>query len=128
MQTHNPSTAAAGVSSMTATGRVAHAIALSLYLAILALLILTTFWPEPVEGASVALMLTIKLVPLLLLMPGLLKGRNKTYQWLCFVILIYFTDGILRAYLSGFEWPPTLMAGLTTALFVTAIVKIRATS
>lgn len=109
----------------SANANAAHAIALILYFCILALLVLTTFWPDPVEGASVWVLLAVKLVPLLLFLPGVLRARSKTYQWLCFVILIYFTDATMRAYLSGFAWPPTLMAVLSAGLFIAAIVRIR---
>lgn len=111
---------------MSRTADAAHAVSLFLYFSILGLLILTTFWPNPVEGASVWILLSVKLVPLLILAPGVLKARSKTYQWLCFIIMIYFTDGVMRAYLSGFAWPPSLMTALTASLFVSAIVRIRA--
>lgn len=111
---------------MSRTVPVTQAVSLSLYFAILALLILTTFWPNPVEGASVWVLLAVKLVPLLILMPGLLKSSIKTFQWLCFIILLYFTDAVTRAYLSNFDWPPTLMTVLTAGLFVSAILRIRA--
>ena len=111
---------------MSRTANAAHAISMALYFSILALLVLTTFWPNPVEGASVWVLLAVKLVPLLILLPGLIKARSKTYQWLCFVIMLYFTDGIMRAYLSGYDWPPTLMTLLTAGIFITAIIRIRA--
>lgn len=111
--------------SRTANANAAHAIALLLYLAILAMLVLTTFWPSPIEGASIWVILSVKLVPLLLLAPGLLRAQSRAYQWLCFIILLYFTDAIMRAYLTGYDWAPTLMATLTATLFVCAIVRIR---
>lgn len=37
---------------------------IALYLAVLATLLATTFWPAPVEGVSIPLMLTVKLLPL----------------------------------------------------------------
>lgn len=111
---------------MSRTAPAAHAVSLLLYFVILGLLVLTTFWPDPVAGASTWVLLTIKLLPLLILLPGLIKKSSKTYQWLCFIIMIYFTDGVVRAYLTGYEWPPSLMAALTATLFVTAIIRIRA--
>ena len=111
---------------MSRTAPVSHAVSLLLYFAILVLLVLTTFWPAPVEGASIWVLLAVKLVPMLILMPGLLKASSKTYQWLCFVVLIYFTDAIMRTYLSNYDWPPTLMTALTASLFISAIVRIRA--
>jgi uncharacterized membrane protein len=43
-------------------------------------------------------MLILKAVPLLLPLPGILHGRRYTYQWSSMFILIYFTEGIVRAW------------------------------
>lgn len=42
--------------------------------------------------------LILKAVPLLLPISGVLKGRRYTYQWSCMFILIYFTEGAVRAW------------------------------
>lgn len=42
--------------------------------------------------------LILKAVPLLLPLFGVLKGRRYTYQWSCMFILIYFTEGAVRAW------------------------------
>lgn len=42
--------------------------------------------------------LVLKVLPLLLPLMGVLKGRRYTYQWASMFILIYFTEGVMRAW------------------------------
>lgn len=43
-------------------------------------------------------MLILKAVPLLLPLSGIIHGRRYTYQWACMFILLYFTEGVVRAW------------------------------
>jgi uncharacterized membrane protein len=43
-------------------------------------------------------LLMLKAVPLLLPLFGILKGRRYTYQWASMFILLYFTEGAVRAW------------------------------
>ena len=43
-------------------------------------------------------LLILKAVPLLLPLFGILKGRRYTYQWASMFILLYFTEGAVRAW------------------------------
>lgn len=55
--------------------------------------------------------LVLKALPLLAPLPGVLHGRRYTYQWGPMLVLLYFTEGIVRAAsdrgasqaLAGFE-------------------------
>ena len=42
--------------------------------------------------------LVLKAILLLLPLFGILRGRRYTYQWSCMFILLYFTEGIMRAW------------------------------
>src|SRR5690606_6649343 len=42
--------------------------------------------------------LAFKVLPLLLPLGGVLKGRVYTMQWACMLILLYFMEGVVRAY------------------------------
>lgn len=42
--------------------------------------------------------LMLKSVPLLFPLFGVLKGRRYTYQWASMLILLYFTEGTVRAW------------------------------
>ncbi|MEO1767366.1 DUF2069 domain-containing protein [Thiobacter aerophilum] len=39
----------------------------------------------------------LKVLPLLLPLFGILRGRRYTYQWSAMLILLYFAEGIVRA-------------------------------
>lgn len=53
-------------------------------------------WLAPLKpGGS---LLILKAVPLLLPLFGILKGRRYTYQWASMFILLYFTEGTVRAW------------------------------
>jgi uncharacterized membrane protein len=43
-------------------------------------------------------MLMLKTLPLLLPLLGVLKGKRYTYQWSSMLILLYFTEGVVRAW------------------------------
>lgn len=53
-------------------------------------------WLAPLNASGSALML--KVLPLLLPLFGILRGKRYTYQWASMLILLYFTEGIVRAW------------------------------
>lgn len=61
--------------------------------------------------------LVLKAVVLLLPLMGILKGRRYTYQWSSMFILIYFTEGVMRAWSDG-----GLSAGLALVEVVLTVV------
>lgn len=115
---------------MTETARrysdlpLAHWLGLASFLALMGVLALTTFWPEPVE-ASKTVVLTIKLAPLLIFVPGLLRGRNLTYIWACFMMMIYFAPLSVSSYLYGWPLTSVIPMALTLVFFVAALFKLR---
>ncbi|HMW16686.1 MAG TPA: DUF2069 domain-containing protein [Accumulibacter sp.] len=65
---------------------------------LIALIFLCLAWelrlaPVQVGGSWLAL----KCLPLLAPLFGILHGRRYTYQWASMLILLYFTEGIVRA-------------------------------
>ena len=65
---------------------------------LVALILLCTAWElwlAPLRpGGS---MLVLKVVPLLFALFGILRGKRYTYQWMSMLILLYFTEGSVRA-------------------------------
>jgi uncharacterized membrane protein len=53
-------------------------------------------WLAPIRPGGT--LLTLKAVPLLLPLRGLLHGRRYTFQWATMFILAYFTEGVVRAW------------------------------
>src|SRR5690606_22013761 len=85
----------------------------ALYLAVLVTLILTTFYPAPVEGVSIALILTVKLLPLIGFVIPVFRGHNRGYIWMAFVLIFYFTQAVVSAWLSEGATGPMIMTILT---------------
>lgn len=88
-------------------------------LSLIALIILSLAWegvlaPIKPEGSK----LTLKAVPLLLPLFGILNGRRYTYQWASMFILIYFTEGAVRAWADqGLSAKLALIEVLLTVIF-----------
>ena len=65
-------------------------------IALIALCLLWEIWLAPLRpGGS---WLSLKAVPLLAPLLGLLHGRRYTFQWTSFLALPYFAEGIMRAW------------------------------
>ncbi|SFR40826.1 Uncharacterized membrane protein [Marinobacter daqiaonensis] len=107
------------------TAKTTRALTIALYTLVLALLVISTFWPDPVEDVSVALMLAVKLIPLLPFAWVVLRGHNRGYIWMSFVVIFYFTQAVVSAWLSEGDAIPVLMAVLTGSLFTVAMVHLK---
>ncbi len=64
---------------------------------LIALIFLTLAWEVWLAPTSRTI-LVLKIVPLLLPLFGILRGKRYTYQWSSMLILLYFTEGVVRAY------------------------------
>lgn len=82
-------------------------------------------WLAPVRpGGS---LLVIKAAPLLLPLFGILRGNLYTYQWSSMLILLYFSEGAVRAW-SDHGLSATLgmlEAGLSITFFLSAVFYAR---
>lgn len=96
-----------------------------LYLGVLATLLVTTFYPAPVEGVSISLMLAVKLIPLLAFAIPVFRGHNRGYIWLAFVVIFYFTQAVVSAWLSEGAAGPLLLTVLTFLLFTVAMIHLK---
>jgi len=97
---------------------------------LLALILLALAWETvlaPLKPGGSLLML--KAVPLLIPLFGILHGKRYTYKWASMFILLYFTEGVVRA------WSDTGLSGklalleiaLSLLFFVCAIFYARLT-
>ncbi len=105
--------------------RITARLTILLYLATLAALVVTTFYPMQVEGVSVPLMLSIKLIPLLAFAVPVFRGHNRGLIWLSFVIIFYFTRYVVSAWLSEGAIAPLILTVLTFLLFTVAMVHLK---
>lgn len=99
---------------------IARPIALISYVLLIALIIYTQLQAEKFNAAVWAL----KLLPLLILIPGLIKQTFRTYSWLCFVCLVYFIVIFPVAYTRSLwsDWLITFVVGL---LFLSSMMTSR---
>ncbi len=66
-------------------------------LASLVMLMLAQALDTWVRDAPLAIYL-LRILPLAIFLPGLIRDRVRTYIWLCFVILLYFLTVVLRLF------------------------------
>lgn len=104
--------------------RLSHWLSLISYLLLLVLLVMTTLLYPPPAQTSLALVLGVKLVPLLILLPGLLKASDRSHIWLCFVVLLYFTQTVLDVTATQGAWPFILMCSLTLVIFLSSMMHV----
>lgn len=73
--------------------------------------------------------LVLKCLPLLAPLFGILNGRRYTYQWASMLILLYFSEGVVRATTeSGTgQWLAIAETALSLAFFVAAVGYARLT-
>ena len=100
---------------------------LALYFGMLGLFtadaILTLFRGAPI-GVAVFLWL-FRLLPLLIFLPGLRSNTLRTYAWLSFVVLMYFTHAVVTAFVPGELFYGLIYSALCVGLFCALLVYIR---
>jgi uncharacterized membrane protein len=77
----------------SATVRISRAVAVAATLALIGLGLAWELWLAPTGSGTLA----IKVAPLLLPLPGLLRFRLYTYRWLSLAIWLYAAEGAVRA-------------------------------
>lgn len=99
-------------------------------ISLIALILLCLSWESflaPLKPNSSLLIL--KAVPLLIPLFGILKGKRYTYQWASMFILLYFTEGVVRAWAdTGLSANLALVeVALTLLFFICAIYYAKLT-
>ncbi|WP_051234825.1 DUF2069 domain-containing protein [Marinimicrobium agarilyticum] len=67
----------------------------------------------------------VQVIPLAIFIPGLWRGHHRTYSWLCFVILIYFTWSVANTISPLSYWRDYLVVTLSVILFIGAMMASR---
>jgi uncharacterized membrane protein len=78
-------------------------------------------WLAPIRpGGS---LLALKTVPLLVPLFGVLRGKRYTFQWSSMFILLYFTEGVVRAWGdTGLSRDLALVETALTLVYFAAVV------
>jgi len=96
-------------------------------IALIVLCLAWELWLAPLRpGGSY---LALKAAPLVLPLPGILRGRRYTYQWSSMFVLAYFTEGVARAWSErgGAQALAVLEIALSLAFFAAAVAYARLT-
>ena len=84
-------------------------------------------WLAPLRpGGS---LIALKALPLILPLTGILQGRRYTYQWSSMLILLYFAEGVVRAWSErgDSQLLAILEIALSAAFFAAAVAFARFT-
>ena len=103
-----PSPIQAGPAAADPVVRLTRALALGSVIALIVLGLSWELWLAPTGSGTLAL----KVLPLLLPLPGLWRHRMYTFRWLSLLVWVYFLEGAVRA---------TSESGLSQAL---ALVEV----
>lgn len=92
--------------------------------AIIALCVLFC-WANLTEATGSWVRLAVQTLPLALFLPGIWRDHHRTYSWLCFVVLFYFTALVVAAMGPQSHWADYLGVTLSVVLFCTAMMASR---
>ncbi|MFT6031107.1 MAG: putative membrane protein [Oleiphilaceae bacterium] len=95
------------------------------YVLMLLMMIVTSLPAAIPEGSSVTLILLIKLIPLLIILPGLAKDALRSHIWLCFIILFYFTQSVVETFLSSAAYTDIFITSLSVIIFLASMFYIK---
>ncbi len=88
------------------------------------LMLLFAVWNLFLPGGSVKWWI-LQTVPLLLVLPGLLKNHYRSYLWLCFILLLYITAATVDVMMPGRGWQHGVLLVLSLTLFFSAMMTSR---
>lgn len=111
-----------GAERLAALAQSARRLALASYAGLLVVLTLEVFGIAALEPQSRAFLWAIFCLPLLVFLPGMLRGSWKTYLWLCFVLLVYFTVVVTNLFFpdaNAFDWTELV---LVCVLFLSSML------
>jgi uncharacterized membrane protein len=95
------------------------------YVLMLLMMIVTSLPAAIPKGSSVTLILLIKLIPLLIILPGLAKDALRSHIWLCFIILFYFTQSVVNTHLHLWAFTDVFITSLTVIIFIASMFYIK---
>lgn len=105
--------------------RLSRWLSLALFTALIVLLSVWYLLIEDLHGARPWVILAVHLVPLAILAPGMLLGNARVHAWTCYVINLYFIQGVVAAFQPGRLVFGVLEASLSVALFCSATLYTR---
>lgn len=105
--------------------RFSRAASLICFLGMIALLSVYYLLFADLHGARPGVILTIELLPLLILTPGMISGSPRGHSWTCFVINLYFIKGAVAAFDPNRWLFGLLEMALSVAVFISTLFYVR---
>lgn len=103
--------------------RVTRALSLFSFLGLMALLVIGTAMAY--EGKPLWALLSVQLLPLLVMLPGILLGNARGHAWALFVINLYFIQGVLTLFHPDLRLFGLLECSITLLFFCSAMMYTR---
>ena len=105
--------------------RRSRAAALLCFFGLIMLLSVYDLFVADLHGARPWVILSIELLPLLILTPGMIRGSARGHSWTCFVVNLYFIKGALAAWDPARSVFGILEMAVSLAVFISALLYVR---
>ncbi|MCQ4288872.1 DUF2069 domain-containing protein [Pseudomonas stutzeri] len=100
-------------------------LSLASFIGLAALLIIWNLAFADLHGARTWVVVSIQLIPLLLVAPGIISGSPRAHAWTCFIVNLYFIQGVLAAINPTRMVYGWLEAIISLTLFISALLYTR---
>ncbi|KRW59662.1 DUF2069 domain-containing protein [Pseudomonas sp. TTU2014-080ASC] len=105
--------------------RLSRAATLISFFALAALLLVWELYFANLPERLLWVIIGVQLVPLAILAPGLILGNARAHAWTCFVVNIYFIQGVLASFDPSKAIYGWLLTALSFSLFCAALMYTR---
>lgn len=105
--------------------RVSRTLSLVSFAALALLLVIWNLFFADLHGARTWVVLSIQLIPLLLVTPGLITGSPRAHAWTCFIVNLYFIQGVLASIDPARTVYGWIEAIISLTLFISALLYTR---
>ncbi len=105
--------------------KLSRAIAMASFIGLALLLLVWNLAFAELYGARTWVVVGIQLIPLLLVAPGMITGSPRAHAWTCFIVNLYFIQGVLAAIDPARMIYGWLEATISLILFISALLYTR---
>jgi len=105
--------------------KISRVLSLVSFLALIVLLLVWNLFFADLHGARPWVIISIELIALLIIAPGMLLGSPRTHAWAAFIVNLYFIKGVLASIDPSRTWLGILEISLSVSLFFSALYYTR---
>jgi uncharacterized membrane protein len=110
----------------TKKANIAYKLSLFLYVVQISLIFISTAWLVPTHQQPTLIVGVVFSIPLLILLPWLIKRNIRAFVWLCFIELGYFMPATQHMFMfEQYGWMPFLETFVIISQFVIAMLFSR---